>query len=129
MVLLERVAPDVGQPDATQEIKAQAAHILQTFNLYGTANFAINSSDFTQSINVLPGDEESLIRALRATGIEDDKIRDLRQALKEDKAEAGDSKQVKPGPKVSGWLGNMVMDLGTNAAASGIVELIKSFFS
>ncbi|MEV4620217.1 hypothetical protein AB0J74_16110 [Asanoa sp. NPDC049573] len=125
---LERVAPEAGQGDATASAREKAAAVANTFNFYGTSNVAVGSTDFEQSVNVERGDERSLFEALRALGVMDSAISELRAALAADRSEAGTAPQREPGSRVRGWLAQASTQFGSGAAANLVAEAVKAFF-
>jgi hypothetical protein len=126
---LERVAPEAGQIDAPDQIRESVATVTNTYNFYGSSNVVVNSSDFKQSIKVERGDEDSLIDALRALGVNDAAISDLQAAIAADRDEAGGALQRKPGSRVRAWMAQASTQFGTGAAANLVAEAVKAFFS
>ncbi|WP_341717680.1 hypothetical protein QQG74_28220 [Micromonospora sp. FIMYZ51] len=125
---LERVAPEAGQPDAHQDSRDRAAQVMNTYNFYGSSNnVAIESSSFSQVVNVTPGDEPSLVRALEAAGVSEASIQELRTALEEDRREAGGDHPREPGARVRGWLARTTTQVGVGAAGGLITEAVKAF--
>jgi hypothetical protein len=125
---LERAAPEAGQPGADAEIAGRAERVVNNYNFYASSNVAISSSNVEQNMHVTPGDVDSLMNALRATGVTETQLAELRTAIAEDEAEVGGQRPAKPGGKVRGWLVRTSMQVGTGAAGSAIGDAITQFF-
>jgi hypothetical protein len=82
----------------------------------------------------MPGDLESLVRALAAAGISDPDLDDLKAAVTEDEADP-ETPAGAPGRRVREWLGRLALGAGAFAMASGAdavggvaAELIKNYY-
>lgn len=128
---IESVAPDAGEPGATEETKRGAQQVVHNYNFHGAGtNIAIGSTNVTQTVN-LPstGDREGLMRYLGAAGVPPGDLVALTAALQED-ADAGE-----PGPggsRLKAWVAKLSVDFGTEVAASSAaalaIEGIKAYF-
>jgi hypothetical protein len=125
---LEKVAPEAGQQDAPPGTNDRAERVVNHFNLYGTSNIAVSSSDFSQVVNIRTGDEDSLIRRLEEIGVPADQLDELRVALAEDRKESGGQHPSAPGRRVSAWVGRAALAIGTGSAGGLITEAVKAFF-
>ncbi|MEV6240712.1 hypothetical protein [Lentzea sp. NPDC051838] len=131
----EKISPRIGEQGGPVPEREPAQSIIN--NIYGGSNnLAIQSHDVTQSASVVGrGDESGLLAAVAATGVEKAEVEELRQALADDRAQAGGSDPAEPGPKVRGWLGKISLGtasvggkIATSAAGGVIATLIKSYF-
>jgi hypothetical protein len=113
----------------------------QTIFFNGQHNVSIASSDFSQNIAsvVIPGDIESLLKAMTELGVGNDELTHLRTAVDQDR-KSGSSGQ---GPRVTDWFGSLAKKAAEEAAknvASGgvgtlgdrlpeIIQALQSFFN
>ena len=132
---LEKVAPAAGQPDAPSETTPAAQQVIINHFTNLTGNVAIASDQVAQAVTVqlpAPGDETALLRYLAAVGVDVEDLAALREALAQDRQDAGGDHPPAPGHRVTAWMGRASTDLGTNAVGSaigtGIVLAIKMFF-
>jgi hypothetical protein len=102
--------------------------IAQAFNItvYGNHNVLAAGEKVTQTValQVLPGDKDSLARALTSLGISDDDIRALQRAIGEDGAQSKGTL----GKRVRNWTGRMLakaIDGSWNIALAAAPELLK----
>lgn len=128
---LEKVAPDIGQPDAAADTRAQAAQVISNHFHGPVTNVAIGSTNVAQTVTVhlpAPGDETMLLRYLGAHGVDPSRLVALREALEHDRADAGGQHPPTAGARVKAWMGHALTDVGTNAAGGVIGAAIAAFF-
>jgi len=128
---IESVAPDAGEPGATDETKREAQQVVNNYNFHGAgSNIAIGSTNVTQTVNLpSPGDLDGLMRYLGAAGVPPGDLVALETALQED----GDAGESGPeGSRVKAWLAKVSADFGTKVASSGAATLalegLKAYF-
>ena len=119
---LEKEAPGAGEPDASRETKEKAVTVVtnnQIFNInnadFSQSNNTFGSTTGDQNLTVTIGNRESLVAALRETGVENDDIASLRNALDDDGDVTG---QSEVGPGVGNWLKNLATKVGTVVATT-----------
>jgi hypothetical protein len=127
---LERAAPEAGQRDAAPETNDQASRVINNYNFYGSANVAIESKHVTQTVQPPgAGDADALIRYLGAAGVEPKKLVELREALRQDKAD--DDREHTPGRwhRVRAWFASASTDVTTNALGGVIGTAATTFLA
>lgn len=129
---IESLDPDAGEAEGTEPPVPveQVAQVFHT-NIFGGQNVAIGTKDVQQYADVVPGDMQSLARALRAVGLGDDLVLDLERALADDR---GDNDFPVIGPETTTWLTKVrqgvqagTLMLAGNAAGSVIADLVLRF--
>ncbi|EFL04424.1 MULTISPECIES: hypothetical protein [Actinomycetes] len=132
---LEKTSPmagEIGEPGVGKESLAK-----YVTNIFGGSNsVAVASSNFSQTIDMVPkGDEAALLKALSDAGVDESDIHELEECLKSDRADAGGQDPDKPGSRVQGWLGRISLGVAgaggkvaTSAAGGVVAALIKSYF-
>ena len=116
----------------TQVEKATQIYMNHFPNFSG--NLAIGSNDFTQKIEtkIVKGDFSQLKEQLIKLGLNEEVIRDLEKAIKDD-GEVGESKTF--GRKVTEWIGKVLSEVGSATLKIGvsiiselITNLLKSYY-
>lgn len=126
--------PDAGEAPANSTPIAQA-NVSQIFNTYVYGNAANvssgNGNSQSAQFTINKGDLKSLEKSLTSQGVEKEDVAELKTAIKSDAPPSGDSF----GPKVSSWIGKMVMKaadgtwkVGTAVAANLLSTAIKSYY-
>jgi hypothetical protein len=129
---LEEVAPTAG--DSHTSAQREAISQIYHTHIHGTSgNVAIGSSNFKQTA-ILParGDEEALIRALAAAGVDPQAVADLRRALDDDRKSNGGTDPSEPGPEVSKWWSRVALrtvgGVGVGAAGELVAQSLGAYF-
>jgi hypothetical protein len=123
----EAVDPDVGQANATPDREKVQQVVTNVFG--GSANIAISSSQFEQSITLpAPGDVDSLVQYLKELGLSASALTDLREALHGDRNSGEDEQGKAIGPRVSQWLGRLMIGAG-KTVTSTVVALTTTAIS
>lgn len=128
----EEIAPDAGESRATPE---ESARMSQVFNTYVYGGQAAVGSTNVHQVQVNRSDEDTLLAALAAVGVDPDSMEELKKALAEDREDNGGNDPAKPGRAVSSWLGRLSLRAatagGTVAVGAGgnvVSQLIMSYF-
>jgi hypothetical protein len=121
---LERVVPEAGQSDASDETQDLAALVINN-HFHGPTNMAIGASGVTQSIS-LParGNPDQLVSFLEKSGLPAAVLVELREAIEGDKQE--DNRRW---PRVRRWFGKVATDSSTQAIGGVIASAAIAFFS
>jgi hypothetical protein len=127
---LERAAPGAGEPDASAEVKEQAAQVVNHYNFYGSSNVAIASENVTQTVQPPgPGDTEGLMRYLGAAGVDPAQLVGLQRAVDEDRMD--DEQDETPGrwSRARAWFAGASTDVATGAFGGAISTAATAFLA
>lgn len=128
---LEQVAPEAGQPDATDETHAAAASVVNHFTISGGANLSVGDhNQVTQTVSPPgPGDIAGLIRFLGAAGIPPEQLVDLQQAALQDQNEPADVDEAggRRWSRTRAWLVNAATDASTGAVGGALGTAMTTF--
>jgi hypothetical protein len=108
-------------------------------NIFNTTvmggNLAIGSQGVSQVLQAPPRTEEELLARLASLGVDEALVRELRDALDEDRA-AGESNGTEPGSRVRNWLGKVAVrsaraggEVATGASGDLIAQLVMGLFT
>jgi hypothetical protein len=131
---LENLDPRTGEADAPVPDPTRLTTIIHN-NIFGSGNnVAVGAGDITQNASqIVAGDLDALLKALRASGLEDDEITELRTAIMEDGVEGAHDT---PGPRVKEFLGKLLLKtgglagkVGVGAAGTTVGALIKAYYN
>jgi hypothetical protein len=133
---IEEIAPDAGDvaPGVRPLSEQRVSQVFNSYILGGNNTIAAGSSHFTQisTFEVRKNDFESLKNYLTSAGLTHEDVSELALAIKEDALPTG---AMKPGKRVSGWIGKMVSkaasgtwDIATSAAADILSKAVSSYY-
>ncbi len=133
---LEAADPSAGDVPSTQSSVSEArVNQIITTHIHGTVqNFAAGGDSVTQTatLAVIAGDKASLLHALRASGLQQEEVQELTEALAADEA-AGQPAGV--GKRVKAWLGDLhvkaaqgLASVGTDVVAGLITGALLAYF-
>jgi hypothetical protein len=133
---LEAADPSAGDVPSTQSSVSEArVNQIITTHIHGTVqNFAAGGDGVTQTatLAVIAGDKASLLHALRASGLQQEEVQELTEALATDEA-AGQPAGV--GERVKAWLGNLhvkaaqgLASVSTDVVAGLITGALLAYF-
>lgn len=135
---LEAADPSAGDVPSTQSSlsEARVSQIITT-HIHGTVqNFSAGGDNVSQTatLNVVAGDKQSLIRAVKSAGLQAEEIEELNQALAADEA-APTAGQPGMGERVKAWLGNLhvkaaqgLASVSTEVVAGLITAALLAYF-
>jgi hypothetical protein len=132
---LWKEAPTAGERPDDADKQIEPARVTQIFNttVYGGAASLVGSAaEASITLNVSRNDFASLERALRASGVPDQDIGDLQEAVRSDG-------QIKKGgsfgPRVSSWIAAMIKKaadgswrIGLGAAGNLLAQVISKYY-
>ena len=129
-----KIDTELGEIDSDAAVsEIQPGRVHQIFNTTITgANVAFSGmGDVTQTVSqVNQGDIKSLKQALAELGVQEDDIKLVVTAIRED-----EQSDEKPGPKVSKWLGDMIVKglkttgkIATNAVGGLLAQAIARYY-
>lgn len=135
---LEAADPSAGDVPSTQSLlsEARVSQIITT-HIHGTVqNFSAGGDNVTQTatLNVVAGDKQSLIGAIKSAGLQAQDIEELSQALAADEA-APELGQPGMGERVKAWLGNLhvkaaqgLASVSTEVVAGLVTSALLAYF-
>src|SRR5713101_3731477 len=109
VLAISKESPTAGDPGTQPNMAIQASHVTQIFQttVYGGSATLVGSAHNSSiNLNVVQNDFASLERALRRHGLSTEDIQELQEAVGKDAMPAAKDKL---GPKVSSWVGRMVV--------------------
>jgi hypothetical protein len=128
-LVLEREAPEAGQPDAGADVSRKVTQVVNNFSFNGPANVAVDSHHLQQSIE-LPrqGDVDGLIAYLASQGADEGALDNLREAGAADIADDQAAGEPRRWRRVRAWFGGAATDIGTGTAAGVLGAAAGAFF-
>jgi hypothetical protein len=128
-------APAAGEIGIAAGTKPEPARVNQIFHttVYGgSANVVGTATASSIEFNIGPKDFSALARLLTEQGVSANEVSELKEALESDPTP---SSPENFGPRVSSWIGKMVMkaaaggwNIGAGAAGTLLAELIASYY-
>jgi hypothetical protein len=135
---LEKVAPSAGDPGDDTSLNKEQVQTIVTNNIYGDGNnLSVGSPGSVQSSNIVKkGDLASLRTAVAATGLPEEDVAAVLDAVQTDESEARAAGATPaPGQRTQSVLGRLALGAGNasgkvaTSAAGGIVGgLVRSYF-
>jgi len=133
---IEAVAPNAGEPSKGEKPipEERVQQVFNTVILGGSAQIAAGNQTIKHDtdIKIIQNDFDSLRQFLSSLKVEEDSIRELREAIQEDEK---NQKETAFGKRVQDWLGKMISkatdgswQIATSVAANLLTIALKKYF-